>query len=77
VHAREWIGRRGLSRPPPEMTVRRELGGRLWARWWREDRVGSDASQDDMGLPSDPFRAIAEGCAPIVTRKPQPSTRIG
>src|SRR6266436_5276469 len=48
------------------MTVRRELGGRLWARWRYEDRVGSDASPDDMRLPGDPFRAVAEGCASVV-----------
>src|SRR6266446_2486995 len=48
------------------MTVRRELGGRLWAKWRYEDRVGSDASPDDMRLPGDPFRAVAEGCASVV-----------
>ena len=33
VQARKWRGRRGLSRPPPEMTVRRKPGGRQPARW--------------------------------------------
>ena len=31
MHAGECTGQAGLSRPPPEMTVRGELGGRLWA----------------------------------------------